>query len=150
MLEDAYFLEKTINIASASGAPPSNLRLLSAALRCYFCLLLQLCRVYFYTAKCGLLPLKKNKITTVNVLLLLLLHLFFTLNSVVFIDRWRKNISCPRAQHPSYATARYSTAVQYCTRYCPPLLISVGFYNRPARWYNVVRNNYCARDMVNK
>jgi len=27
-----------------------------------------------------------------------LLHLFFTSNSVVFIDRGRKNISCPRAQ----------------------------------------------------
>jgi len=27
-----------------------------------------------------------------------LLRLFFTLNSVVFLDRERKNISCPRAQ----------------------------------------------------
>jgi len=27
-----------------------------------------------------------------------LLHLFFTSNSVVFVDKGRKSISCPRAQ----------------------------------------------------
>jgi len=43
-------------------------------------------------------PQKKNKITTVNVLLLLFLRLFFSSTSLVFVDRGRKNISCPRAQ----------------------------------------------------
>jgi len=33
-----------------------------------------------------------------------LLHLFFTSNSVVFVDRGCKNISCPGAGYPSYAT----------------------------------------------
>jgi len=44
---------------------------------------------------------KKNKITTVNVSAFAsfaLLHLFFTLNFVVFVDGGRKNISCPRSQ----------------------------------------------------
>jgi len=45
---------------------------------------------------------KKNKITTVNVLLLLLIRsfrtYFSTSNSVIFVDGGRKNISCPRAQ----------------------------------------------------
>jgi len=34
-----------------------------------------------------------------------LMHLFFTSNSVVFVDGESKNVSCPRAQgNPSYAT----------------------------------------------
>jgi len=42
-------------------------------------------------------------ITAVNVLLVFLLltrflHLFFTSNSIVFVDRGRKNFPCPRAQ----------------------------------------------------
>jgi len=54
-------------------------------------------------------PQNKENLTTVYVLLLLLahfLHLFYTLNSMIFVDRsakiflspGRKNISCPRAQ----------------------------------------------------
>jgi len=34
--------------------------------------------------------------TTVNALFLLLSHLFFTSNSVVFVDREHKIIPCPR------------------------------------------------------
>jgi len=47
------------------------------------------------------ITLKKNKITAINVLLLLLLqllHLFFVSNSVVFVNRGHKNDSCPKAQ----------------------------------------------------
>jgi len=45
-----------------------------------------------------LLPLKEVKITKVNVLLLLLshfLHLFFTLNSVVFVERGTRIFLAP-------------------------------------------------------
>jgi len=76
------------------GAPPPNPHQAPAAEgsaprppRCYFRLLITL--------------EKKSKITAVNVFLLFLhslLHLFFTSNSVVFADRGRKKISCPRAQ----------------------------------------------------
>jgi len=51
-------------------------------------------------------PSNKNKITTVNVLLLLLpqfLHLFFISNFIVFVDRKHNNISCPRV-HDILAT----------------------------------------------
>jgi len=50
------------------------------------------------------ITLKKNKITAINVLLLLLTqlsHLFFVSNSVVFVDEGHKNVSCPRAQGPT-------------------------------------------------
>jgi len=40
---------------------------------------------------------KWTKLTHSSVLLLLLQH-FFTSNSIVFVERGRKNISCPRAQ----------------------------------------------------
>jgi len=53
-------------------------------------------------AKCVLLFSKRNKVTTVNALFLLLphfLHLFFTSNSVVLLTRGAcKNISCPKVQ----------------------------------------------------
>jgi len=76
------------------GAPPSDLHVITPA--CY-------CKsVKFISSnKCILLPQKRNNITAVNVLLLLLLqllHLFFISNSVVFVAGGRKNISCPRAQ----------------------------------------------------
>jgi len=44
----------------------------------------------------------------VNGMLLLLSHLFFTSNSVVFVDEVRKNISCPRAQ------GTLATPLLYC------------------------------------
>jgi len=53
------------------------------------------------SAKCVLFRSKKNQVTTANILLLLfpsLLHHFFNSNSVSFVERGRKNISCPRAQ----------------------------------------------------
>jgi len=53
------------------------------------------------------LPSKKNKITQANVLLFgssALLSLFFASSSAVFVDGGCKNISCSRAQGPSYAT----------------------------------------------
>jgi len=43
-------------------------------------------------------PQKKNKITAVNVLLLLLLHLFFISNTVALVDGGYMNASCSRAQ----------------------------------------------------
>jgi len=51
-------------------------------------------------------PKKKNKITAVNVLLLLLpqlTHLFFVSNSVVIVDRSTRMFL--GAGYPSYATA---------------------------------------------
>jgi len=62
--------------------------------------------VVFSSAKCVLLLLKKNKITTVNVLLCFFRtftpNFHFQLCS--FCKRERKNISCPGAEYPSYAT----------------------------------------------
>jgi len=48
---------------------------------------------FISSTKVGLLPSKKNKFCIFQIL-----QLFFTSNSVVFVDRWRKNISCSRAQ----------------------------------------------------
>jgi len=47
------------------------------------------------------MTLKKNKITIVKCSTFAsyaLLHLFFTLNSVVYVDGGRKNIFCPRTE----------------------------------------------------
>jgi len=58
-------------------APPPDPHVITLA---YYCQSVE----FISSAKCGLLPSKKNKITTVNVLLLLLLqllHLFFISNS---------------------------------------------------------------------
>jgi len=56
--------------------------------------------------------LKEVKITTVNVLLLLLsqfLHLFFTFKSVVFVDgAARINFLAQSAGYPSYATGTHT------------------------------------------
>jgi len=71
MLKNAYFLEKTVqNCLSVGGSAPRPLR-------CCSRLLYSKCSVFASFA---------------------LLHLFFTSNSVVFVDRERKIISCPRAQ----------------------------------------------------
>jgi len=53
------------------------------------------------------LPLKEEKITTINVLLLLLshfFHLFFTLNSVVLLKGAQEYFLPQGARYPSYAT----------------------------------------------
>jgi len=111
---------KELKIASASGALSSIPRLLPAAAlpdpRDFT-------PTYYYnfvefvsSIKCVSLPstLKKEHITSVNVLLLLHPHFctyFFTLNSVVFVDVGRKNISCSRAQ------GTLATPLNICTQF---------------------------------
>jgi len=54
------------------------------------------------------ITLKKNKITAINLLLLLpqLLHLFFVSSSVVFVDEGAQGCFLPQgAGYPSYVTA---------------------------------------------
>jgi len=48
---------------------------------------------FISSAKCGLLLRKRTNFASSKFWLL-----YFTSNSVVFVDRGRKNISCPRAQ----------------------------------------------------
>jgi len=74
------------------GAPPSDPRVVTPTY-CYNYV------EFVFGAKCVLLRLKKHNSYTVNVLLLLLPHFCTLLSySVVFVDGWSKNISCPRAQ----------------------------------------------------
>jgi len=85
MLKTRIFEEKTVIISSASKAPPPNPRLPLAGFKifklgstprspcCYFHLQLRFVE-FVSSGKYVLLPSKRNKITTVNVLLLLLLH----------------------------------------------------------------------------
>jgi len=82
-----------VKIASASGAPPPDPRVVVSA---YYYNFVE----FMSNAECVLLPSKKNKITTVNVRFLLLSHLsrIFHFKLCTFFDRGRKNISCPRAQ----------------------------------------------------
>jgi len=74
MLKNAYFLEKTVKNRLSVGAPPPNPRLLPESVPV-------VTSAYYYSfvdfvlsLKCVLLPSKNNKITTVNVLFLLLSH----------------------------------------------------------------------------
>jgi len=99
--------KKTAKIASATRAPPTNLRFLPAAggytprpPRCYSFLQYYNFVEFVSSATSVLLPLKKVKIATVDFLLLLLCTFgpIFTSNSVVFVDGGSKNISCPRTQ----------------------------------------------------
>jgi len=100
MLKNAYFYEKSVKIASTLGAPPPNPRLpprpqVVTPAYCYNFV------EYFSSAKCGLLSLEKEKNNYSKCsafAFFALLHLFFTSNSVVFVDGERKNVSCPRAQ----------------------------------------------------
>jgi len=80
MLKNAYFLEKTAKLFSASGAPPPDLRIVTSS---YYYSFIK----FISRGKCILLPLKKNKITTVNVLFLFLLHFFtyFLLQTLYFL-----------------------------------------------------------------
>jgi len=100
------FWNKNAKITSASGwNPPVCLWGLGALLPdshvitpAYYCKSAE----FISSTKWILLPSRKNKITAVNVLLLLLLslsHLFFISNSVVFVDGGHKNVSCPRSQN---------------------------------------------------
>jgi len=84
MLKNAYFLEKSVKFATASEAPPPEPPFASSD----WCLgprPQRFSSAYYYSfveiissAKCVLLPSKKDKITTINVLLLLHPH-FYTL-----------------------------------------------------------------------
>jgi len=96
MLKNAYNLEKTIKIVSASGDPPPSPRL---PLRCYSRLLLQFSRAAFLVLN-AFIPLRKkqNNYSKYSAFASsAILHAFFTSNSVVFMTE-RKNISCPRVQ----------------------------------------------------
>jgi len=87
MLKNAYFLEKDVknrfSVGSSAPRPP----------RCYSRLLLQLCQSSFLALK-AVYYLQQR----INFASSKFLQLFFTSNSVVFVGRGRKNISCPRAQ----------------------------------------------------
>jgi len=61
-----------------------------------------------FSTKCVLLPSKKNKISTVNVLLLQLpqlSHLFFISNYVILLTEAQEYFLPQEAGYPSYATA---------------------------------------------
>jgi len=109
MLKNAYFLEKTVKNRLVSEPPnprlpPSAEGSAHRSPRCNFCLLLQFCPVHFGSAKivkCVLLPSKKeqNNCSKCSVFAsFALFHLFFTSNSIRFVDKERKSIFCPRAQ----------------------------------------------------
>jgi len=73
MLKNAYFLKKkTEKIDSATGNPPPNTRVVTPSYYYNFA-------EFVSSAKSVLLFLKKDKIATVDVLLLLLPHLSFLL-----------------------------------------------------------------------
>jgi len=88
------FREKTVKSPQYRGLRPEPLftsggELRPRSPRCYSHLLLQLCLVHFYHIIHFIVLKEKNNYRTVNVLLLFLpqlLHLFFTLNSTVFVD----------------------------------------------------------------
>jgi len=103
LLKNAYFLEKDVKFAHwppAAGVsaprPPC----------CYSRLLLQLCQSSFLALN-ALYCLQKRT----NFASLKFLQLFFTSNSIIFVGRGRKNISCPRAQ---CALATPLTLIQQC------------------------------------
>jgi len=106
---------------AVGGSAPNSRVVVTPACYCNF--------VEFVScAKCVLLSSKRNKLTTVNALFLLLphfLHLFFTSSSVFFVDGgrgWgRKNISCLRA----LATPLPSVTLQQKSK-----LQAVGTYQR--------------------
>jgi len=61
-----------------------------------------------FSVKCASLFSKKDKMTTVHVLRLLLLHLFFASNSADFMTARRaKKFLSQGAGYPSYATDSY-------------------------------------------
>jgi len=108
MLKNAYILEKDVKIASASGAPPRNpVGTLALLLPAYY--------YNFTTLSSSFLALnlvyylqKRTNFASSN-----FLQLLFISNSVVFVDRVCKNISCPRVQGilatplPGQATVLY-------------------------------------------
>jgi len=109
MLKNAYFLEKNCNNRLSIGTPaclwwlgalPPDPRFVTPT--CYNSFF-----EFVSSAKSVLLPSKINKTTTVNVLLLLLLHfytLFFTSNSILFVDGGALIFLAPGRRYPSYAT----------------------------------------------
>jgi len=102
MLKNAYFWNKNVKITSSLRASPPGPHVITFA---YYCKFVE----FISCANCILLPSKDNKITTVNVLLLLLLQLlplFFISNSIVFVDCGVQEYFLPQgAVYPSYATA---------------------------------------------
>jgi len=93
MPKNAYFSEKRCKIATESRLHPQTpVGLWGLRPPCCYYRIITLFRS-FLTLTAFFSHLKKNGITTVNVLLLLLLHLFFTSNFVTYL-----NISYPRAQ----------------------------------------------------
>jgi len=108
MLKNAIFMEKSVKIASASGAlhpnprlPPAaggsapSPRVVTPASYCYNFVE----SVSSTKCVCNLQKKKKNNYIKCSAFAsFALLHLLFTSNSVVCVDGERKNVSCPRAQ----------------------------------------------------
>jgi len=101
------FWNKNVKITSVSGASPPDPRFPPAApppdppliSPVYYCKSVG----FISSAKCVLFSSKKNKITTVNVLLLLLpqlSHLFFISNSVVFVEGGTRIFLAPERRVP--------------------------------------------------
>jgi len=84
MLKNAYFLKKDVkNRLSVGGSAPALL--LPPTITTMSSSFLALIAVYYLQNRTNFASSK-------------FLQLFFTSNSVAFVDRERKNISCPRAQ----------------------------------------------------
>jgi len=83
MLKNAYFLEKTVNNRfSVGGSSPERPFASGSPNPGVFALAYYYNFVKFISSvKCVLLLSKRNKITTVNVLFLLLPHLYFSLQT---------------------------------------------------------------------
>jgi len=99
MFKNVYFLKKKkkeniksrLSVGGSVPEPPiasGGLGLRPRPLRCYFRPLLQLCRVFISSAKCVFINLKKehNNYSKCSIFASALLYLFFTSNSVVFVD----------------------------------------------------------------
>jgi len=110
MLKMRYFLGKNCkNRLSVGGSAPespfasggSDPRVVTPA---YYYNFVE----FISSGECILSRLKKKQVTTANVLLCVFRTfspIIFNSNSVSFVAREHKNISCPRA-HPSYATVQ--------------------------------------------
>jgi len=114
MLKNACFLEKIVKnrLCVGGSAPepplPPDPRIVILAYYYNFV-------KFIFSTKCSLLSLSKEQF----------LQLFFTSNSIVFVDRGRKNIFCPRAQD----TLATPLSLIYCERTLITLISSKSSIN---------------------